>query len=408
MSRLSRCFNIADLRLLAQKRLPKGLFEFIDRGSENEIALKANRDAFDSLMLETKFMVDLAKRDMGTTLFGKRTEFPLAIAPTGLAGVCWHKGEVGLAKAAARAGIPFTIAMGSISSLEEIAREVEGRLWSQIYPWRETQHTFDLVKRARSLPYEALVVTIDSALGRTREHNDRNGFTLPFRPNLRGLGHIAMRPGWLARVIGPYAIRGRLPRHENYPPQHQQTFRLTPGGGEPPRFDGMTWDDIARIRDMWPRTLIIKSPLTVEDAELAVKNGADGIVVSNHGGRALDSARPTIDALPEIVAAVGHKTTVMLDSGIRRGSDIVKALALGAKTVLIGRATLYGVAAGGQEGAERAIGILKNEFEKTMGYMGCRTVSELGPDRVLKERRPFYGASSGRPLDVGLPAHAAE
>jgi len=408
MDRLSRCFNIADLRLLAQSRLPKGLFEFIDRGSENEVALKANRDAFDSLMLDTKFMVDLSKRDIGTTLFGKRNEFPLAIAPTGLAGICWNQGEVGLAKAAAKAGIPFTLAMGSISSMETIAREVEGRLWSQIYPWRETQHTFDLVKRARALPYEALVVTIDSALGRTREHNDRNGFTLPFRPNLRGLSHMAMRPGWLTRVILPFAMRGRLPRHENYPPQHQQTFRFTSGGGEPPRFDGMTWDDIARIRDMWPRTLIIKSALTAHDAELAVKHGADAIVVSNHGGRALDSARPTIDALPEIVAAVGHKTTVMLDSGIRRGSDIVKALALGAKTVLVGRATLYGVGAGGEAGAERAIGILKNEFEKTLGYIGCRSVSELGPDTVVKERRPGHGASSKRPVSFGLPAHAAE
>lgn len=407
MSRLHRCFNIADLRLLARRRLPKGLFEFIDRGSESEVALRANRDAFDRVMLESKFMVDLSQRDLGTTLFGKRSNLPLAIAPTGLAGVCWHDGEIGLAKAAAKAGIPFTLAMGSISAMETIAREVpDGRLWSQIYPWKEFQYTFDLVKRARDLPYEALVVTIDSALGRTREHNDRNGFTLPFRPNLRGMTHFAMRPGWLARVILPFMLQGRLPRHENYPVQYSQTFRFRAGGGEPPRHDGMTWEDVKKIRDLWPRTLIIKSPLSVEDAELAVKYGADGIVVSNHGGRAMDSARPTIDVLPEIVAAVGHRTTVMLDSGIRRGSDIAKAVALGAKSVLIGRATLYGVAAGGQEGAERAIGILRNEFEKTLGYMGCKSVAELTPDRVVKNRRPASGGAAAEPAIFGLPSAA--
>ena len=404
MDRLSRCFNIADLRQLAQRRLPKGLFEFIDRGSESEVALKANRDAFDRLMLDTKFMVDLSKRDLGTDLFGKRSNLPLAIAPTGLAGVCWREGEVGLAKAAAKAGIPFTLAMGSISSMETIARQVDGRLWFQVYMWKETQHNFDMIRRARELPYEALVVTIDSALGRTREHNDRNGFMLPFRPNLRGMSHFAMRPGWLARVMLPYVLRGQLPKHENYPPQYQQTFRLRAGGGEPQRHEAMTWDDIARIRDAWPRKLIVKSVLTAHDAEMAVKHGADGIVISNHGGRALDSARPTIDALPEIAAAVGHKTTVMLDSGVRRGADIAKAVALGAKTVLVGRATLYGVGAGGQAGAERAVGILRNEFEKTMGYIGCRTVAELKPDTVVSSRRPDNGA----PARSTIHASAAE
>ncbi len=379
MSRLDRCYNIADMREVAHRRLPKGVFEYLDRGAEDEIALADNRAAFKRMKLRTRFLVDLTERDMGTELLGKRAELPLAIAPTGIAGLTWYQGELALAKAAAAKGVPFTLATGAITSMEKIAEVAGGRLWFQLYMWKEEELSYELVGRARDAGYEALVVTIDGGLGNNREYNRRNGFTVPFTISARALTDMSLHPQWLIGVMFRYLATTGMPRHENYPEKYAQ--RITRGPGEGPmRHTAMTWKDIDRMRDFWPGKLIIKGILREEDAVLAVEHGADAVVVSNHGGRALDSAAPTIDILPEVVAAVGDRTTVILDSGIRRGSDIVKALALGADAVLTGRATLYGTAVAGQAGAEKALSILATEFEKTMGYVGCRTIDEVSPD----------------------------
>ncbi len=385
MSLLDRCHNIADLRGGARRRLPKGVFEFVDRGSEDEIALRDNRAAFGRLKLRTRFLVDLTGRDMGTDLFGKRSELPLAIAPTGIAGLLCYQGELALARAAAAAGVPFTLTSNSITSIDAIARGSDGRLWYQVYMWKDQQPVYDMIARARDMKrFDALVVTIDTALGRNREHNLRNGFGIPFTLNPRVMADMALHPGWLMRVMLPYLSTTGLPKHENFPPQYQRVIARGigggAGGGEPSRHEGMTWQDIKRLRDFWPGKLIVKGILSGHDAKQAADHGADGIVVSNHGGRALDSAVPTIDILPEVVAAVGGRVTILLDSGIRRGSDIVKALALGAQGVLVGRATLYGIAVAGEKGAAKALAMLRSEFEKTMGYVGCRRVAELGRD----------------------------
>lgn len=380
MASADRCYNVHDFRTVARRRLPKGIFDYVDYGTEEGIALAANRAAFDRVRLRTRFMVDLTERDMGTTVFGKRVALPLGIAPTGIAGLCAHQGDLALARAAAAAGIPFTLADPSITPMEVVAG-AGGRQWFQIYMWDEVDLSYEIVARARDLQFEALVVTIDSALGRVREHNERNGFDFPFRPNVRALTDMARHPRWLTNVLLRTTLSDGPPRNALYPPQYQRMIAWK-DAPKPRRHAAMTWKDIAGLREFWPRTLIVKSVLTAEDARLAVDHGADGIVVSNHGGRAMDSARATLDVLPEIVAAVGGRTTVILDSGVRRGSDIVKALALGADLVLVGRATLYGLAAGGQAGAERVIGILASEFEKTMGYVGCRTVAEVGPDII--------------------------
>ncbi|MGE3149395.1 MAG: alpha-hydroxy acid oxidase [Pseudorhodoplanes sp.] len=386
MTRLERCYSIEDLRKAARKRLPKGVFEYMDRGSEDEVALANNRAAFERIKLRSRFMVDLTKRDFGTTLFGKTLKLPLVIAPTGWAGFCWYQGEVALAKAAASAGIPFTLGSTSIASMDAVAKESGGPLWFQLYMWDETELCYEMVGRARDLGYEALVVTIDSALGRSREHNDRNDFVVPFRMTWRNTTDMLRHPRWLAGTMFRYLAAGGYPRHANHPPQYQAIFGKA-AMTMPRTHAAMTWDDVARLRKFWPRTLIVKSVMTAEEARLAVEHGADGIVVSNHGGRAMDSAPATIDVLPEIADAVGSRTTVMLDSGIRRGSDIAKALALGAKAVLIGRATLYGSAVGGEAGATRALTILTTEFEKTMGYIGCRTIAEVGPDILQRRAR---------------------
>ena len=384
MSRLDRCFNIADMREVARKRLPKGVFEYLDRGAEDEIALADNREAFKRLKLRTRFLVDLSERDMGTELLGGRAELPLAIAPTGIAGLTWYQGELELAKAAAAKGVPFTLATGSVTPMEKIAEEAGGRLWFQLYMWKEEKLSYEMVGRARDAGFEALVVTIDGALGKNREYNRRNGFTIPFTISPRSLTDMTLHPEWLIGVMFRYLATTGMPRHENYPEKYSHRITRGTGAERPMRHVAMTWEDIDRMRDFWPGKLIIKGILREEDAVLAVEHGADAVVVSNHGGRALDSAAPTMDVLPEVVAAVGDRTTVILDSGIRRGSDMVKALALGADAVLTGRATLYGTSVAGQAGAEKALSILHTEFEKTMAYVGCRNIAEVSADIFAK------------------------
>lgn len=383
MARLDRCYNIADMRGFARRRLPKGVFEYIDRGAEDEIALADNREVFKRLKLRTKFMVDLTDRDMGVEIFGKRIDMPLIISPTGVAGLAWYQGELALAKAAAAKGVPFTLATGSITAMERIA-EAGGRFWFQLYMWKEEELSYQLVSRARDAGFEALVVTIDGALGNNREYNKRNGFSIPFTLSPRSVTDMMLHPEWLLGVMGRYMATTGMPRHENYPEKYAHRITVGTGAekgrGNPARHRAMTWADIRKLRDFWPGKLIVKGILRAEDAVAAVESGADGVVVSNHGGRALDAAAPTLEILPEVVAAVGGKTTVFLDSGIRRGSDIVKALALGANAVFSGRPTLYGISTAGQPGAEKALAILRTEFEKTMAYVGCRRVSELSRD----------------------------
>lgn len=378
MRALEQCYSVEDLRLLAKRRLPKGIFEYIDLGTEDHVALKKNREAFESLRLRTRFLVDLTETDWSTTVFDRRSALPFGIGPTGIGGLCWPNGDYWAAKAAASAGIPFTLASPAITPMEQVAK-AGGRLWYQVYLWEEQDLSYEVIAKARDLGFEALVVTVDSALGRLREHNERNGFAFPFRPNRRAMADMIRHPKWLTSVLFRSIVQNGLPVNANYPPKYQRviTRRGTP---KPQRFVGMQWRDIERIRQFWPGTLIVKSVLSGSDAEQAVNHGADGIVVSNHGGRTMDSAVSSIDALPEVVAAVGGATTVLFDSGIRRGSDIIKALALGADMVLLGRASLYGLASGGEDGIAKAINILADEFEKTMGYIGCRTISELSPE----------------------------
>ena len=377
------------MREAARRHLPKAVFEFVDRGSERDLALAGNTAAFARLKLRQRVLVDLSRRDMGTDLFGKRIAMPVVIAPTGIAGLLWYQGELALARAAADAGIPFTLTANSITSMETVARQAAGRRWFQFYLWEEEDLAFQMVERAKGLGYEVLVVTVDTALGRTREHNDRNGFTDPISLNARFLLDMALHPRWLAGVMGRYLTTTGMPRHENFPAQYRN--RITrPTSKAPKNSTTTTWDVIGRIRGIWPGPLVVKGILTADDARRAVDEGADGVVVSNHGGRNMDSAVASIDALPEIVNAVGARTTVLLDSGIRRGSDIVKALALGAKAVLIGRATLWGIAAGGQAGAERALNLLRREYEQTLAYAGCRSAQDLDRD-VLASDQPLRG-----------------
>ncbi|WP_167762165.1 alpha-hydroxy acid oxidase [Blastococcus sp. CT_GayMR20] len=378
MAKLDRCANIDDLRSIAKARLPRGIFEFLDRGAEDEIALRENRLAFERVRLTPRYLVDLTDRDLSTRIFGAPVAAPFGVGPTGAAGLLWPQGEVALAQAAAAAGIPFTLATPSMTPMETIAA-VGGRLWYQLYLWEEARHSYELVARARDLGFEALVVTIDHGLGHLREHNVRNGYQFPFRPNLVALRDMACHPRWLYNVILRTGLTSGLPTNVNYPREYRRIVAFgaaTPP--TPPMKTSMTWGDLAYIRELWPRKLVVKGVMSLADARCAVAHGADAIVISNHGGRALDSSRAPIDVLRDVAPELDGSVTIMLDGGVRRGSDVLKALALGADFVLLGRATLYGLAAAGRSGVEKAIELVRDQFEKTMSYVGCCRPDELG------------------------------
>jgi (S)-mandelate dehydrogenase len=386
LSLLEECYSVADLRLAARRRLPKGVFEFVDRGVEVDVALGNNGDAFRRLKLRNRVLVDLDDVSLETTIFGKPIGIPFAISPTGLGGICCHDGEVALAKAAAAANIPIALATGSVTPMERLAQDAGGRLWFQMVLWRDRELSYTQVKRAKDAGFEALVLTVDSGLGSNREHPKRNGFTVPFKFSRKNIPDLMRHPGWCLRVMGRYIMNGGIPRYQNYPEGYRGSILAASSGGKKV-LQGMqgkntTWDDVDRLRDLWPRSLIVKGILRPDDAAEAAKRGADAVVVSNHGGRHMDSAVAPIDALPELAAAAGSNCAVIMDSGVRRGGDIVKALARGATMVMAGRPTLYGVAVAGEAGASHALSLLRTEFRQTMGYVGCRRVADIGPDVI--------------------------
>jgi isopentenyl diphosphate isomerase/L-lactate dehydrogenase-like FMN-dependent dehydrogenase len=282
--------------------------------------------------------------------------------------------------------IPFTLATGAMTSMEKIAKEANFRLWFQLYVWKQRELSYQLIERARNNGFEALIVTTDTIVPPNREYNAKNGFLLPFHPTWRFTWDIMQHPAWFTSVLLKYFTTIGMPRNENYPDPYRRPIGTDPGTREVMRQDSLNWDDIKIFRDKWPGILMLKGINRVDDALKAISAGVDGIIVSNHGGRNMDSAAATIDMLPEIAEAVGDKITVILDSGVRRGSDIVKAVALGAKCVLTGRATLYGTAVGGEAGAAKAVGIIQTEMDKTMAYTGCNRVDEISTDIFFRDR----------------------
>ena len=372
-----RYMNIEDLRLGAKRILPKGVFEFIDRGSEDENSLRDNRSSFQRIKLKNKIMVDVSERSTETTLFGKPMAMPLAIAPTGAAGLAWYEGELELAKAAARSGVPFTLATPSLTAIERIASVEEGRKWFQLYMWRNREMSHALVKRARDAGFETLIVTGDTPVSPIREYNRKNGFNSPFTFNIPIVLDVATSPRWMWGVLRHYMMNGGLPKQAHYPNDSSGQQVRMGGGAAELRGDNLVWDDIARLREIWKGPILVKGVHQAEDAARAVKEGCEGVIISNHGGRNLDTAVASLDVLPEIVAEIGGKAAVIMDSGIRRGGDILKAVALGANAVLSGRPTLYGCTVAGEDGAAHALGLLKRELETAMAFTGATRVSEI-------------------------------
>ncbi len=385
---VNEALNNHDMRHMARKRLPKWLFEFVDRGTEDEVALRNNRAAFERIKLKTQVLIDVSKRNQEITLFGKKHGMPLGIAPTGPAGMLWYKGELELARAAKAANIPFTLATGSQTSMEEVAKLVGGTLWFQLYMWSDVSMSHILVDRAKNAGFEALVVTLDGPVGTNREYNIRNGYTVPFRYTRKNTAAVLAKPGWLLNVIMRYWMSGGMPTRANYPEGMTEKFTHVSTAERKTKNDSLSWDDLSVLRDMWPGKLLVKGILTPRDAERAIERGVDGIIVSNHGGRNFDSSMAPIEALAPIVDAVGSRTTVIVDSGFRRGSDVVKALAIGAKLVMVGRTTLWGTTVGGEAGAARAINFYREEISRTLAYLGCRNISDLSRDCLEQVMTP--------------------
>lgn len=372
-----KALNIADLREIARWRVPNFVFEYLEGGAEDEVTLRGNREALDSLRFVPQTLVNTTQRHPRTTLFGRECAAPFVIAPTGGNGMLHPQGDLCLARAAAALGVPFCLSTVSTMRLEDIAKNAGGRLWMQLYVLQDRAVAEDIMRRADAAGYEALVFTTDANVFGSREW-DRRSYRAPGKPTLRSLIDLLGHPRWLYEVF----LRDGVPRFRNLEAFLPEGGATALGGSTvlPKLFSAdITWDDIAWIRDFWPRKLLIKGVLSVADAQRAADLGCDGVFLTNHGGRQLDSCVAPIEVLPQIAAAVGSRMTLILDSGIRRGTDIVKALSLGAHAVGIARATLYGLAAGGEAGAQFAMQLLVSEIDRVMGQLGCRAVQDLGP-----------------------------
>lgn len=367
MSRLDKCHNIAGLREAARGYLPRLVFDYIDGGVDDETCLRRNRDAFEHVTLLPDYLVDVSQLSLHRTLLGRRYHMPLGMAPTGLASFARHGADLMLARAANHAGVPFVLSGAGTASIEAAAQAAPEQAWFQLYVSREQRITEDLVRRAHDAGMQHLVVTVDVPVHSNRERDVRNGFVPPVKPGLSVIGNALLHPAWLMQML-----RHGLPRFESWAPY------AAPGASAKQIADlftsqipfTQTWRDLARLRAIWPGHLIVKGILHPADAQRAIEAGADGIWVSNHGGRVLDCAPSALTMLPLIRQAVGPDVAVMVDGGVRRGSDVIKALALGADFVFAGRPMMYGVAAAGQRGVEKALSILQREMQLTVSQLG--------------------------------------
>jgi L-lactate dehydrogenase (cytochrome) len=369
--------NIADLREGARRRLPKMVFDFIDGGAGDELTLKANRVDFEVLALQPRTLTDVKSRDLTTTLLGKRLALPLVLAPTGLSGLTIPKAELHAARAAKDAGILYTLSTNASSSIEEVAAEIREPFWFQLYLMNDRVLSQSLLERAKVAGCSAIVMTTDLQAHGRRERDLRNGFTVPPRVTLSNATDMLSHPGWLWRMAtGPRIT------FANFPAQAGEGFVQLAKRTSTALDASQTWKEVEWVRKVTGLPVLIKGILGAADAKLAVENGAAGIIVSNHGGRQLDGAPSAIAALPEVVAAVTGRIPVLLDGGVRRGADLVRAKALGATACMMGRPFLYGLAALGPTGAARAVQILREELDNTLALLGVASFDAVD-ERVL-------------------------
>jgi (S)-mandelate dehydrogenase len=384
--------NIEDLHRMAKRRLPKIIFDFIEGGLEDEYGLERNTSAFRRHLLLPHYLVDVSQRDQSVSLFGHTFASPFGISPTGAAGLYRRGADMMLAEAAAEANIPYIMSGASNEAIEAAARVAPRNTWYQLYAATDAKIREDMIRRTADAGLDALVLTVDVPVGSKRERNIRNGFAqvrgglfqaLSLKPSI--LFEALTHPGWIAEYL---RHGGGAPMLENWRP-------YAPNGADAEDvykfsrsllpYDAQTWRDLESYRRLFPRKLVVKGIMHPGDAIRAADAGVDGVIVSNHGGRQLDQAPASLDVLPAISAAVGERLAVMLDSGVRRGADILIALCLGARFVFMGRPTLYGAVAGGISGVKKAIDILREEIDVVMAQIGCPSLAELGPDFLWRD-----------------------
>ena len=366
---------IEDLREFARRQVPRVFFEYVDAGSYSQETLRANRTDLEQIKLRQRVMVDVSSRDTSTTMIGEKVSLPVALAPVGLPGLIHGGGEILACRAAQAAGIPFTMSTPSICSIEDLAAAVNKPFWFQLYVMKDRGFTRSLIERAAAARCTALVLTVDLPMMGQRHVDIRNGLSVPPSLKIKNVVEMAMKPRWTLGVLA--GKRRTLGNFDGYIKNREGIRSILQWVGS--QFDQtLSWKDVDWVRNLWPGKLIIKGILDVEDARLATKTGATALVVSNHGGRQLDGTVSSISMLPKVVDAVGSETEVLFDGGIRAGQDVLRALALGAKGCLIGRAYIYGLGAGGELGVAKAIDIIKRELEFSMALTGVKRVSEIG------------------------------
>jgi L-lactate dehydrogenase (cytochrome) len=382
---LSRdAYSLHAMRELARRALPRPIFDFADGGAEDEISLRRNESAFAAIELVPRPLNGAAERDLSVDLFGRRLAMPVLIGPTGLSGLFWPGGEIAAARAATAAGTAFCLSHASVCTIEDLAASGASPRWMQVFLYRDRGFTRQFVERAQAAGYDGLVLTIDNQLLGNRERDIRNGFAIPPRFGALDLAAMAAKAPWLWRM------RRELPR---------VTFANYVRPGEPSDIGsiakrmgsildpGLSWRDVEWLRGLWKGPLLLKGILHPEEARHAASSGVDGLIVSNHGGRQLDCAIASLDALPRVAAAVDGKIPILLDGGIRRGADVVKALALGAAACLIARPQLWGLAVAGEAGVAQTLEILRREIDRVMGLMGAARLADLGPDQLFRIAR---------------------
>jgi L-lactate dehydrogenase (cytochrome) len=397
-SRMERFFtsgpvtSIEDLRRLAERRVPRMFYDYADSGSYTEGTYRANTADFAEIKLRQRVAVDMTNRTLASTMIGQPVAMPVALAPTGLTGMQHADGEILAARAAAKAGVPFTLSTMSICSIEDVAENTDRPFWFQLYVMRDRDFIGRLIDRAKAAGCSALVLTLDLQILGQRHKDIKNGLSTPPKPTIANLINLATKPRWCMAMLGT----------------QRRTFRNIAGHAKgvtdlsslsawtAEQFDPtLSWDDVKWVQDRWGGKLILKGILDPEDAEMAVKTGAEALIVSNHGGRQLDGAVSSIEALPAIVDAVGSRIEVLFDGGIRSGQDVIKALALGARGTFIGRSFLYGLGAGGEAGVTQCLDIIRKELDVTMAMCGLRDVRDV--DANIVARAPDWARPARKP-----------
>ncbi|MGA5546212.1 alpha-hydroxy acid oxidase [Mycobacterium sp. NPDC051198] len=372
--RLSSAHTIADLRAIARRRTPRSVFDYVDGAAEAEAGLGAAREALAHIEFHPRVLRDVAEVDPGRTMLGKRATLPLVIAPTGFTRMMHHEGEIAVARAAERAGIPYTLSTMGTTSIEDVAAAAPGgRRWFQLYLWRDRDASAELVERALRAGYDTLVLTVDTPVAGARMRDVRNGLTIPPQIGVRTLAEMSLHPAWWLNLL--------TTRPLEFASLNSWDGTVAELVGE--MFDPTaTVEDLRWLRGVWPHPLMVKGIQHPVDAQLVVDAGADAVVVSSHGGRQLDRTTPPIRLLPEVVAAVGDRAEVFVDTGFTTGADLVAAVGLGASGILVGRTYLYGLMAAGERGVDRALRILHDETARTLQLLGVPKLGDLGPEHV--------------------------